>query len=123
MAEARRVSQATRFDNHTSLMTRAMASWRSSGSPSFIARAKTRSITLPTRSTSAAAEASANMNARVIASVSSGSRCIIRVIWVSSRCMRSRGVEPASGLRLLSNCSNSLASADTSRCTLDGKYR
>ena len=53
--------------------------WSSVGSPSLIARANMESISLPTWSTSPAAEASANTKARVIASVSSGFRCIARL--------------------------------------------
>jgi len=71
LADARRVTHATRLASHTSLITRAIASCSSVGfSDSLIARANVRSISLPTVSTSAAADASANMNARVIASVS-----------------------------------------------------
>jgi AcrR family transcriptional regulator len=43
-----RVSQASRFDSHTSEMTRAMWYWSSVGSPSLIALANIESISLPT---------------------------------------------------------------------------
>ena len=48
VAEARRVSQASRFDSHTSEITRAMWNWSSVGSPSLMARANIESISLPT---------------------------------------------------------------------------
>ncbi len=75
--------------------------------------------------TSAAALGSANMNARVIASVSIGSRCMVRVTRDSTYIMRSAGVSPGTGLRSSFSCicSNSSVSALTSRWILDGKYR
>ncbi|COX36852.1 Uncharacterised protein [Mycobacterium tuberculosis] len=60
VAEARRVSHASRFDNHTSEITRAMWYWSSVGSPLAIARANILSMSFSTWSTSLAAEASAN---------------------------------------------------------------
>ena len=75
--------------------------------------------------TSAAALGSANMNARVIASVSIGSRCMVRVIRPSTYSIRSYGVSPGIGVRSSFSWfrSNSRASPDTSRWILDGKYR
>ena len=60
VAEARRVSHASRLDNHTSEITRAMWYWSSVGSPSAIARANIESISFSTWSTSLDADASAN---------------------------------------------------------------
>ena len=48
VADARRVSQASRFDNHTSEITRAMWYWSSVGSPSLIARANMPSMSFST---------------------------------------------------------------------------
>ena len=65
-------------------MTRAMATASADGSPSCMARVNMCSICRATVFTSAAALGSANMNARVIASVSSGSRCMLRVTRFST---------------------------------------
>ncbi len=59
VAEARRVSQASKLDSQTSEITRAMWYWSSVGSPSAIARANMESMSFSTWSTSLAAEASA----------------------------------------------------------------
>ena len=63
--------------------------------------------------------------ARVIASVSSGSRCMVLVTRDSTYSMRSYGVSPGIGLRSSFSWvrSNSSTSADTSRWILEGKYR
>jgi hypothetical protein len=78
-ADARLVTQATRLDSHTSPLTRAIAFSSADGSPSCMAGVNMRSICVATAFTAAAALGSANMNARVIASVSIGSRCMLRV--------------------------------------------
>jgi hypothetical protein len=83
-ADALLVTQATRFDSHTSPMTRAIAMSSADGSPSCMAVVNMRVICRATAFTSAAALGSANMNARVIASVSSGSRCMLRVTRTST---------------------------------------
>ena len=88
-----------------------------------MARVNIRSICRATVFTSAAALGSANMNALVIASVSIGSRCMVRVRRDSTYIMRSYGVSPGMGRRSSFSCvrSNSRVSADTSRWILDGK--
>ena len=87
---ARRVTQATRLDSHTSPITRAIAMSSADGSPSCMALVNIRTIWLATVFTSAAALGSANMNARVIASVSIGSRCMVRVTRTArTACARS----------------------------------
>ena len=76
-----------------------------------------------TRAFMFAALGSANMNARVIASVSIGSRCMVLVTRDSTYIMRSYGVSPGMGRRSSLSCvrSNSRVSADTSQWILDGK--
>ena len=70
-------------------MTRAMAVSSADGSPSCMAEVSICSISRATVLTSAAALGSANMNARVIASSSIGSRCMLRVIRPSTYSIRS----------------------------------
>jgi Porin PorA len=122
---ARLVTQATRFDSQTSPITRAIAMSSADGSPSCMALVNIATIWLATVFTSAAALGSANMKARVIASVSIGSRCMVRVTRDSTCIMRSVAVSPGTGLRSSFSCmrSNSSVSAATSRWILDGKYR
>ena len=124
-ADARRVTQATRLDSQTSPMMRAMATSSAVGSPSWMACVSVRSISRATVLTSAAALGSANMKARVIASVSIGSRCMVLVIRPRTNSIRSYGVSPGIVARSSFCCvrSNSRTSADTSRWILDGKYR
>ena len=98
------VTQATRFDSHTSPITRAIAMSSADGSPSCMALVNMRTICRATVFTSAAALGSANMNARVIASVSIGSRCMLRVTRDSTYSMRSAGVSPGIGLRSSLSC-------------------
>jgi hypothetical protein len=109
--------------SHTSPITRAIAMSSADGSPSCIALVNMRVICRATVFTSAAALGSANMNARVIASVSIGSRCMFLVTRDSTHSIRSVGVSPGTGLRnsLSSSCSNSSVSAPTSRWIFDGK--
>ncbi len=65
------------------------------------------------------------MKARVIASVRFGSRCMDLVIISTTTFIRSCAVSPGGADRSVrwSSRRNSRASAETSRCTLDGKYR
>ena len=60
-----------------------------------------------------------------MASVSSGLRCIARLSLLTMKFSRWYGVPPVSEERsvLASIRSNSRPSAETSRCTFDGKYR
>ncbi len=90
-----------------------------------MARVNISSICRATVFTSAAALGSANMNARVIASMSSGSRCMFLVTRDSTYSIRSYGVSPGIGCRSSFSWvrSNSSVSADTSRWILEGKYR
>src|ERR1700683_4106880 len=88
-ADARLVTHATRLDRKTSPITRATALSSFDGSPSCMALVSICSISRATALTSAAALGSANMNARVIASVSIGSRCMVRVIRPSTYSIRS----------------------------------
>ena len=90
-----------------------------------LGRVNIRSISRATVLTSLAALGSANMNARVMASVSIGSRCIARVTRPSTYSIRSYGEPPGIGVRSSRSCarSNSRASPETSRWILDGKYR
>ena len=122
-ADERRVSHATRLDIHTSDTTRAMDNCTSSGVPWAMARAMIRSIWKPTSSTSLATDASANMNARVMASVRLGWLCMALVIISTTTFIRSCAVSPGGALRSVrwSRRRNSRASAETSRCTLEGK--
>ena len=98
-------------------VTRAIAISSAVGSPSCMARVNMRSISRATVLTSAAALGSANMNARVIASVSIGSRCIARVTRPSTNSIRSYGVSPGIARRSSFSWfrSNSRASPETSR--------
>ena len=98
-ADDRRVSHETRLDIHTSETTRAIESWSSSGSPCASARAMMRSMRKPTSSTSLATVASANMKARVMASVRFGSRCIDLVIISTTTFIRSCAVSPGGAER------------------------
>ncbi len=102
-----------------------MALSSADGSPSCIALVNMCSIIWATALTSAAADGSANMNARVMASVSCGSRCMARVIRPSTNTIRSYGVSPGMVVRssLSWIFSSSRASAVTSRWILEGKYR
>ncbi|CKT10350.1 Uncharacterised protein [Mycobacterium tuberculosis] len=60
-----------------------------------------------------------------MASVSSGLRCIARLSLPTIKFSRWKGVAPATAERSVfaSMRLNSRPSADTSRCTFDGKYR
>ena len=77
----------------------------------------------PTTWISPATVESANMKARVRASVSWGSFCMLRVARESTQLTRSAGVSPGIGLRprVASVSSNWRASAETSRWILEGK--
>jgi alkylation response protein AidB-like acyl-CoA dehydrogenase len=123
-APARRVTQATRPASHTSPITRAMSRccWLGS-SPGLIARVNIRSVIRPTRATSAATVVSADITARVIASVSIGSRCSERVVRARIESTRSAGASPGIGARSRRSRDrpNSRATAETSKWSFDGK--
>ena len=100
----RPVTQATRAASQTSLITRVTASSCSVGSaPSTYWSPRSARLIIavrrmPTTWISPVTVESANMNARVSASVRCGSRCRPRVARVSTKVTRSAGVSPGDGL-------------------------
>ena len=119
------MTQPTSAESHTSPITLAMATSSSvrSGLSGCMARVSIEVISMPTWWISLCTDASANMKARVRASVRCGLPCSPRVVRVRMYITRSCGVSPGTGLLrpAASAFSNSRPSAETSRWILEGK--